>query len=58
MDFFYKDDLAYIHDAGFGDLAKNAAPFLLEVLRQKGINSSFVVGATRFCEVGSKTSDR
>lgn len=39
----YKEDLAYIHDAGFGDLAKNAAPFLLELLRQKGVDSGLVV---------------
>ena len=25
----YKDDLAYIHDVGFGDFARNSAPGLL-----------------------------
>jgi hypothetical protein len=29
----YREDLAYIHDVGFGHLAKNAAPVLLEALR-------------------------
>lgn len=29
----YREDLAYIHDAGFGHFAKNAAPCLLEMLR-------------------------
>jgi hypothetical protein len=26
---FYEADLAYVHDAGFGDLARGAAPFVL-----------------------------
>jgi SAM-dependent methyltransferase len=39
----YKDDLAYIHDVGFGDFAKNAAPGLLEILRQNGIHKGLVV---------------
>jgi SAM-dependent methyltransferase len=39
----YRDDLAYIHDVGFGGLAKNAAPFLLELLRHKGVDSGLVV---------------
>ena len=30
----YRQDLAYIHDVGFGDFAKNAAPGLLVMLRQ------------------------
>lgn len=32
----YKDDLAYIHDVGFGHLARSAASVLLELLRQEG----------------------
>jgi 2-polyprenyl-3-methyl-5-hydroxy-6-metoxy-1,4-benzoquinol methylase len=32
----YKDDLAYIHDVGFGHLARSAASLLLELLRQEG----------------------
>ncbi len=39
----YKDDLAYIHDVGFGDFAKNAAPELLAVLRQRGLTGGLVV---------------
>lgn len=39
----YKDDLAYIHDAGFGDFARNSAPGLLELLRQHGLTSGLVV---------------
>jgi len=33
----YADDLAYIHHAGFGDFARNAAPELLRILRRAGI---------------------
>lgn len=39
----YKSDLAYIHDAGFGDFARNSAPGLLEILRQNGTNAGLVV---------------
>jgi SAM-dependent methyltransferase len=39
----YKDDLAYIHDVGFGDFARNSAPGLLEILRQAGITTGLVV---------------
>ena len=39
----YKADLAYIHDVGFGDFAKNSAPGLLEILRQNGIKTGLVV---------------
>src|SRR6185369_15859003 len=39
----YKDDLAYIHDAGFGDFAKNSAPGLLEIFRQNAITTGLVV---------------
>lgn len=39
----YKDDLAYIHDVGFGDFAKQAAPGLLKILRQRGIAKGLVV---------------
>ena len=39
----YKDDLAYIHDRGFGDFARNSAPGLLEILRQAGITTGLVV---------------
>ncbi len=39
----YNTDLAYIHDAGFGDFAKSAAPWLLEMLRANGIDKGLVV---------------
>jgi len=39
----YQHDLAYIHDAGFGDFARNSAPGLLAILRQAGIRSGLVV---------------
>ena len=39
----YKDDLAYIHDVGFGDYARNSAPGLLGILRQAGITTGLVV---------------
>jgi len=39
----YKDDLAYIHDVGFGDFAKKAAPGLLKILRRSGITKGLVV---------------
>lgn len=39
----YNDDLAYIHDVGFGDFATNSAPGLLEILRQGGVTSGLVV---------------
>jgi len=39
----YKNDLAYIHDVGFGDFAKDSAPGLLEILRQQKIATGLVV---------------
>ncbi len=33
----YREDLAYIHDAGFGHLARAAAPVLLDALAQAGL---------------------
>jgi SAM-dependent methyltransferase len=39
----YSEDLAYIHDAGYGDFARGAAPALLTALRSHGINSGLVV---------------
>lgn len=39
----YNNDLAYIHDTGFGDFAKTAAPWLLELLRANGIDKGLVV---------------
>ncbi len=39
----YNNDLAYIHDVGFGHLASNAAPVILAALRERGLNQGLVV---------------
>lgn len=39
----YHPDLAYIHDAGFGDYARKSAPGLLAILRRAGIRTGLVV---------------
>lgn len=39
----YAQDLAYIHDAGFGDFARNAAPGLLRILRNNRLRRGLVV---------------
>jgi SAM-dependent methyltransferase len=39
----YQDDLAYIHDRGFGGFARSSAPGLLKLLRQNGIPDGLVV---------------
>jgi len=39
----YQEDLAYIHDVGFGTFSSESAPALLEILHQKGINKGLVV---------------
>jgi SAM-dependent methyltransferase len=39
----YSEDLAYVHDAGYGDFARGAAPALLTRLRGRGITSGLVV---------------
>jgi predicted TPR repeat methyltransferase len=39
----YGDDLAYIHDVGFGGFAAGAAPGVLETLRRNGIHEGVVV---------------
>ncbi len=39
----YDEDLAYIHDRGFGGFANQAAPGLLRLLRDHGIHSGLVV---------------
>ena len=42
-DLFYTDDLAYIHDVGFGEFALKSAPGLLNILRQRKIFAGLVV---------------
>lgn len=39
----YRKDLAYIHDAGFSDYARSAAPGLLAILRKHGVADGLVV---------------
>jgi SAM-dependent methyltransferase len=39
----YQEDLAYIHDTGFGDFARTSAPGILALLRQNGIRTGRVV---------------
>jgi SAM-dependent methyltransferase len=51
---FYRDDLAYIHDAGFVGFANGCAPGLLGILRLAGIEDGLVVdlgcGSGVWCE--------
>jgi SAM-dependent methyltransferase len=39
----YRDDLAYIHDAGFGSIAREAASVLLDELRRRGVLRGLVI---------------
>ena len=39
----YNHDLAYIHDTGFGGLARSAASVLLHELRRRGVSNGLVV---------------
>jgi SAM-dependent methyltransferase len=39
----YGTDLAFVHDAGFGDFARGAAPWILAQLRRRGIRGGRVV---------------
>ncbi len=39
----YRADLAYIHDTGHGDFARNAVPGLIDILRRSGMSSGLVV---------------
>jgi SAM-dependent methyltransferase len=39
----YREDLAFIHDAGFGDRARDAAALLLDALRRQGTDGGLVV---------------
>jgi len=39
----YRNDLAYIHDAGFGHFAREAAPVLLDALERGGFERGMVV---------------
>jgi SAM-dependent methyltransferase len=39
----YRGDLAHIHDAGFGEVARSAAPVLLKALARAGLDEGLVV---------------
>jgi len=39
----YSEDLAAVHDAGFGDLARRAAPAIVRLLRARGIGAGLIV---------------
>jgi len=43
MDEAYREDLAYIHDSGFGRIARGAAALLLEELRHCGLDRGRVI---------------
>jgi SAM-dependent methyltransferase len=40
---WYKEDLAFIHDVGFGDFALKSAPSILEILEQNKVREGLVV---------------
>jgi SAM-dependent methyltransferase len=56
----YREDLAFIHDAGFAQFSRQSAPFLLALLRQSGIRRGTIVDlgcgsgvwAERLCGAG------
>ena len=60
----YRDDLTYIHDAGFGHLATNAAFYVIEELKRTGSHSGTVVDlgcgsgimARALCDAGFKVA--
>jgi SAM-dependent methyltransferase len=39
----YREDLAHIHDVGFGGFARRSAPYLLGLLRRLGLRAAHVV---------------
>ena len=43
MSDWYQKDLAYIHDAGFGDFALQAASFIIQLLRENNITEGSIV---------------
>lgn len=43
MEEWYKEDLAFIHDAGFGEFARRSAPGLLDLLKLNGVESGLVI---------------
>jgi 2-polyprenyl-3-methyl-5-hydroxy-6-metoxy-1,4-benzoquinol methylase len=43
MSHAYREDLSWIHDLGFGDLARHAAELLLQTLAAEGFREGLVV---------------
>ncbi|NJL82755.1 MAG: class I SAM-dependent methyltransferase [Chloroflexaceae bacterium] len=43
MEKYYREDLAYIHDIGYGDYALQSAPGILKILAQNNIQAGLVV---------------
>jgi 2-polyprenyl-3-methyl-5-hydroxy-6-metoxy-1,4-benzoquinol methylase len=43
QDLLYQQDLAYIHQSGFGELSRQAGEWILPTLRQAGIYNGTVV---------------
>jgi SAM-dependent methyltransferase len=43
MNDYYKEDLAYIHDVGYGDYAIESAPGILDILAQNRIHTGLIV---------------
>jgi len=39
----YGQDLAYVHNVGFGNFAEGSAPGVLNILRQRGVSSGLVI---------------
>lgn len=39
----YREDLAFIHDAGFGGMARAAGPVLIDAMRKRGFDRGLVV---------------
>ena len=52
----YKQDLAYIHDIGFGGFAERAAPALRDILQRGGITDGLVVDLGCGAECGRNTA--
>lgn len=40
---WYREDLAYIHDVGYGDHARQSAAGILEILAQNGVREGLIV---------------
>ena len=43
MNEYYREDLAFIHDAGFSEWALRSAPGLLQILKRNGIRDGLIV---------------